>query len=126
LEVLVRSWALGRTTFGAWRAGLGQTPQIHRSQRIVGVRIEVESALGAARVALQVSPQLGAVSAEAVVVQAGLGVEVVAGPAQGLVEAGADVHMGGAVWVDASAPDGLASASRGSRISQVKDSWLAC
>jgi hypothetical protein len=69
------------------RAHVAEPAQVHADEGVVAVGVEVEPTRQALGVGLEVAAEAGVVVAEAVVVEAGLFVVVVAGPAQGLVEA---------------------------------------
>lgn len=72
------------------------------------VAVDVPATALADRIDLEIPPEPGGVVAEAVVVEAELGVPPVAGEAEGLVEVVALQDVGGAVGLDVGFPDGVA------------------
>jgi hypothetical protein len=81
-----------------------EAEQVDVAQRVGRIRVNVDTALLAQRVALQVTAEPGVVVAEAVVVQACVGVEVVTGPAQVELELAPFVDFQRAVRIDAARP----------------------
>lgn len=72
------------------------------------VAVDVPATALTDRIDLEIPPEPGGVVAEAVVVEAELGVPPVAGEAEGLVEVVARQDVGGAVGLDVGFPDGVA------------------